>query len=445
MASAASGEAGGPAPSLPAYAELHCRSNFSFLTGASHPHELVARAHELGYTALAVTDECSLAGVVRAHGEAKRLALHLIVGAEMRLAPAVANGQPGPRLVLLAQSRRGYGNLAQWITVARRRADKGSYTAWASDVEGRVPHAPYLAGLPDCFALMVVDSVLPFEAQFAHAMWLKTWFGLDRAALAVELLHHAHDAQRVETAERLSALTGLALVAAGDVLMHVRARKPLQDALTATRLAKPVAECGFALEPNAEAHLRSRQRLAALYPADWLAATVRIAAGCAFSLDELRYEYPQEIVPEGHTPASWLRALTEAGARRRFPAVVPPKVRSGIEHELALIARLRYEPYFLTVADVVSWAKQQGILCQGRGSAANSAVCYCLGITEVDPARSELLFERFVSVERNEPPDIDVDFEHQRREEVIQYIYGKYGRHRAALTAVVISYRPRSA
>ncbi|HSW24296.1 MAG TPA: error-prone DNA polymerase, partial [Burkholderiaceae bacterium] len=387
----------------------------------------------------------SLAGVVRAHGQAKRLGLHLIVGAEMRLAPGAAGGCNGPRLVLLAQSRRGYGNLAQWITVARRRADKGCYTALASDVEGRVPHAPYLAGLPDCVALMVVDAALPFETLFAHAMWLKTWFGVDRAALLVEMLHRAHDSSCIESAERLAALTGLPLVAAGDVLMHVRARTPLQDALTATRLANPVVECGFALEPNAEAHLRSRQRLAALYPADWLAATVHIAASCAFSLDELRYEYPEEIVPEGHTPASWLRTLTEAGARRRFPAGVPIKVRNGIEYELALIARLQYEPFFLTVADVVSWARGQGILCQGRGSAANSTVCYCLGVTEVDPARTELLFERFVSAERNEPPDIDVDFEHQRREEVIQYIYKKYGRHRAALTAVVISYRPRSA
>jgi len=229
------------------------------------------------------------------------------------------------------------------------------------------------------------------------------------------------------------------------VLMHVRARKPLQDALTATRLNKPVAECGLALEPNAEAHLGSRHRLATLYPQPWLADSVRIAASCAFSLDELRYEYPEEIVPEGHTPASWLRTLTEAGARRRFPGGVPLKVRQAIEHELSLIARLRFEPYFLTVADVVSWAREQKILCQGRGSAANSTVCYCLGVTEVDPDRMTLLFERFVSAERNEPPDIDVDFEHQRREEVIQYIYRKYGRHRAALTAVVISYRPRSA
>jgi error-prone DNA polymerase len=234
-------------------------------------------------------------------------------------------------------------------------------------------------------------------------------------------------------------------VAAGDVLMHSRARKPLQDALTATRINKPVAECGFALEPNAEQHLRSRQRLGQLVPQAWLEASVRIAAGCAFSLDELRYEYPEEIVPAGHTPTSWLRALTETGVKRRFPAGEPARVRATIEHELALIAQLKYEPYFLTVADVVHWAREQGILCQGRGSAANSAVCYCLQVTEVDPARTHLLFERFVSAERNEPPDIDVDFEHQRREEVIQYIFRKYGRHRAALTAVVISYRPRSA
>jgi error-prone DNA polymerase len=433
------------ARALPAYAELHCRSNFSFLTGASHPEELVARAHALGYTALAITDECSLAGVVRAHGEARRLGLHLIVGAEMRLAPSAAGGVAGTRLVLLARSRRGYGNLAQWITVARRRAGKGSYLAQASDLEGRVPHAPTLAGLPDCVALLVPVGDQSFETVFAQAMWLKTWFGPDRCAIAVELLHRTHDAWLVETVQRVAALTGLPIVAAGDVLMHSRARKPLQDALTATRLNLAVAACGFALEPNAEAHLRSRQRLASLYPAEWLEASVRIAAACAFSLDELRYEYPEEIVPEGHTPASWLRALTEAGVAKRFPEGVPPRVRETIEHELALIAQLKFEPYFLTVADVVRWARGQGILCQGRGSAANSAVCYCLGVTEVDPARMSLLFERFISAERNEPPDIDVDFEHQRREEVIQYIYRKYGRHRAALTAVVISYRPRSA
>jgi error-prone DNA polymerase len=434
---------------LPAYAELHCRSNFSFLCGASHPEELVARAHALGYGALALTDECSLAGVVRAHAEAKRVGLHLIIGTEMQLTHPVVKGKadaaPGPRLVLLAQTRRGYGNLAQWVTVARRRAAKGAYLARPSDVEGRVPHAPFLAGLPDCIALLLPGALQSFETVFAHAMWLKTWFGVERAFIAVELLHQVHDALRVDVAQRVAQSTGLALVAAGAVLMHTRSRKPLQDLLTATRLNTPVAECGFALEPNAEAHLRSRQRLAALYPPDWLAATLRIAGACAFSLDELRYEYPEEIVPAGHTPTSWLRALVEAGVQRRFPAGMPAPYRATLDEELALIAQLQYEPYFLTVADIVHWARAQGILCQGRGSAANSLVCYCLGVTEVDPRRATLLFGRFISAERNEPPDIDIDFEHQKREEVIQYIYRKYGRHRAALTAVVISYRPRSA
>ncbi|MCO5123802.1 MAG: error-prone DNA polymerase [Rhizobacter sp.] len=436
---------------LPAYAELHCRSNFSFLTAASHPEELVSRAAQLGYAALAITDECSLAGVVRAHGAARQLGVHLVIGAEMQLtlpAPpksADAAGAPHARLVLLAQSRRGYGNLSQWITVARRRAAKGSYLAHPSDVEGKVPNAPTLAGLPGCFALLLPAASQSFEATFAHAMWLKTWFGPERCAIAVELLHHADDDQLIELVQRVAQASGLSIVAAGGVRMHLRSRKPLHDALVATRLALPVAQCGFALEPNAEAHLRSRGRLQALYPPEWLARTVAIAGTCSFSLDELRYEYPREIVPEGATPASHLRALTEAGARKRYPAGLPDAVRKLVEHELALIAQLQYEPYFLTVADIVHWARGEGILCQGRGSAANSAVCYCLGVTEVDPSRMNVLFERFVSAERNEPPDIDIDFEHQRREEVIQYIYRKYGRHRAALTAVVISYRSRSA
>ena len=408
-----------------------------------------------------MTDECSLAGVVRAHVEARRLRFPLIVGTTMALAMAApdaaapANATPanaetvptGPRLALLAQSRRGYGNLAQWVTVARRRAPKGQYLALMSDVEGKVPTAPMLTGLPDCFALLLA-SAMPFETLFAHAIWLKTWFGADRAALALPLLHHAHDALVVDLVQRVAALSGLRIVAVGDVLMHARSRKPLQDMLTATRLKTTVAEAGFALAPNAEAHLRSRARLASIYRPEWLEATLEVAGTCAFSLDELRYEYPEEIVPKGETPASWLRQLTEEGLLRRFarlPGGTPPAVRATVEHELALIAQLHYEPYFLTVADLVHWARAQGILCQGRGSAANSAVCYALGVTEVDPARMSLLFERFISVERGEPPDIDIDFEHQRREEVIQYVYRKYGRHRAALTAVVISYRPRSA
>jgi len=231
----------------------------------------------------------------------------------------------------------------------------------------------------------------------------------------------------------------------GDVLMATRAAKPLQDMLTATRLQCTVSECGHALSPNAEAHLRSRARLQALYEPEWLAETVAIAGRCKFSLGELKYEYPQEIVPPGQTPATWLRSLTEAGAARRFPAGVPAKVLGLIEHELGLIGRMKYEAYFLTVADIVGWARARGILCQGRGSAANSAVCYCLGVTEVNPDQSEVLFERFISEERGEPPDIDLDFEHQRREEVIQYLYKKYGRHRAALTGVIIRYRTKSA
>ncbi|HEX6706561.1 MAG TPA: error-prone DNA polymerase [Albitalea sp.] len=428
---------------LPAYAELHCRSNFSFLTGASHPEELVERAHDLGYSALAITDECSVAGVVRAHAEAERRQLHLIIGSEMRLT-SPETGAPHARLVVLAQTRRGYGNLSHWITVARRRAEKGRYLAHPGDVEGKVPNAPTLAGLPDCLALLVPDASQPFEEVFAHAMWLKTWFQ-ERASIAIELLHRAGDDALLEVVQRVAGFTGLRIVAAGDVLMHLRSRKPLQDTLAATRLNTPVAQCGWQLASNAEQHLRSRGRLAALYEPAWLENTLQLASQCSFSLRELRYEYPQEIVPPGHTPATWLRQLTEEGIAWRFPHGIRPEHRRQIEHELALIRQLAYEPYFLTVADIVRWARAQGILCQGRGSAANSLVCYCLRVTEVDPARASLLFERFISAERNEPPDIDIDFEHQRREEVIQYIYGKYGRHRAALTAVVICYRPRSA
>jgi error-prone DNA polymerase len=419
---------------------------------------LVTRAARLGYSALAITDECSLAGVVRAHGEAKRAQLHLIIGAEMQLTLPHTQTQsaafktpnlPHARLVLLAQTRRGYGNLSHWITVARRRAEKGHYLAHPGDVEGKVPNAPMLTGLPDCLALLVPSPQQTFEEVFAHAMWLKTWFQA-RASIALELLHRAGDDELIDTVLRVAQFTGLRVVASGDVLMHLRSRKPLQDTLTATRLKLPLSECGMQLQPNAEQHLRSRGRLSALYQSEWLDNTLLLAGQCGFSLDELRYEYPQEIVPEGETPKSYLRLLTEQGALRRyppqqFPQGIPPKVRAQLEHELALIAQMDYERYFLTVADIVQWARSQKILCQGRGSAANSAVCYCLEVTAIDPERSTLLFERFISVERNEPPDIDIDFEHQRREEVIQYIYKKYGRHRAALAAVVISYRPKSA
>ncbi len=430
---------------LPDYAELHCLSNFSFLKGASHPEELVAQAQARRYTALAITDECSLAGVVRAHHEAVERDIHLVIGAEMRLHQA-GTLVPHARLVLLAQDHRGYGNLSRWISAARQRVDKkGTYLAHPGDVEGRLPTAPMLAGLPGCLALLVPPLGQSHGEMLAHAVWLKTWFQ-DRAAIAIELHRRAGEDQLVDTVQRVSRATGLPIVAAGGVVMHVRSCKPLQDVLTATRLNRPVSQCGEEIEPNAEAHLRARARLSMLYRPEWMEAAVALARRCTFKLSELKYSYPQEIVPAGETPASHLRKLTMAGVRRRYPGGIPTKYLDQIEEELHLIHRKEYERYFLTVADIVEWAREQKILCQGRGSAANSLVCYCLGVTEVDPDRgAKLLFGRFISMERDEPPDIDIDFEHQRREEVIQHIYKKYGRQRAALTAVVIRYRPRSA
>jgi error-prone DNA polymerase len=409
---------------LPAYAELHCLTNFSFLRGASHPEELVARAAALGYAALAVTDECSVAGVVRAHLAAKEHGLKLIVGTELQLAD-------GPELVLLATSRTGYGNLSELVTRGRRSARKGAYRLTRADLD---------AGLAECLALLVP----PLSPSPQDAAWLAERFP-GHAWIALELHCGPDDRARLASLRGLARAADLPLVAAGDVHMHVRSRRRLQDVLTAVRLGRPVRECGHALFPNAERSLRQRVRLAQIYPPELLAETLRVAERCNFSLDELRYEYPAELVPAGETPASWLARLTEDGLAWRFPGGVPDHVRGLVAHELALIADLAYEAYFLTVHDVVRFARARGILCQGRGSAANSAVCYALGITEVDPARMSMLFERFISRERNEPPDIDVDFEHQRREEVIQYLYAKYGRDRAALAATVITYRPKSA
>ncbi len=408
---------------LPDYAELHCLSNFSFLRGASHPEELVGRAHALGYSALALTDECSLAGAVRAHLAAKECDLKLILGCEILLEEKL-------KLVLLAADRRSYGAISALITTGRRRSRKGAYSLSRSDVETLSGSGALLLWVPG--------------EDHAPASWVKRHFA-GNAWIAAELHCGPNDHAKLDALRKLSLESGLPLVAAGDVHMHLRSRKPLQDVLTAIRLGRPVAQCGQALQPNAERSLRLRMRLAQLYAADLLAESVKISARCRFSLDELRYEYPQELVPPGETPASWLRRLTQEGLRWRFHEDIPRQVQELAGHELGLIAELGYEPFFLTVHDIVRFARGQGILCQGRGSAANSVVCYALGITEVDPARMSMLFERFVSKERNEPPDIDVDFEHQRREEVIQYVYRKYGRARAALAATVICYRPRSA
>ncbi|MEO8248275.1 MAG: error-prone DNA polymerase [Burkholderiales bacterium] len=525
---------------LPGYAELHALSNFSFQRGASHPAELVERAHALGYAALAITDECSVAGVVRAHERAGELGLKLILGSEFRL------DDEGWRLVALARDEEGWGDLCEFITQARRRAPKGQYVidgvngkngsvapATVGSSQAKVaptakpaePAEPaelaesagsdesaefatdfdLLRGcelilVPGRRALNLDDPVVRKTPGKTNGSAMKgkpaaralatrqtpgqrtdaaanESFGLAASIttkmiaikchlasgeakfcsekteqpsppnlwLAAELLLEADDDLWLAALQRASAITSIPLVAAGDVHMHLRSRKPLQDVISAVRLGRQVSECGFALQANGERHLRSRLRLARIYPPELLGNTLVVASRCTFSLDQLKYRYPLETVPKGLTPAQALRKFTLEGAADRYPHGVPTSVTRQIERELALIADCGYEMYFLTVHDIVRYARSQAILCQGRGSAANSAVCYCLGITAVDPTRSHLLFERFISRERREPPDIDVDFEHQRREEVIQYIYRKYGRERAAIAAVVVSYRPRSA
>ncbi|SDE08352.1 error-prone DNA polymerase [Variovorax sp. CF079] len=432
------------APSLPSYAELHCITNFSFQRGASHPEELVQRAYDLGYEALAITDECSVAGVVRAHeglreyletlAPTERHPFRLLLGSEFAFERF--------KLVTIAHDLEGWGNLCEFITAARTTAPKGSYrVSWAqSDV----------ASLRDCEILFVplrtpgaMPDVAALCADVAEAARLfegHLW-------IAVELQNELDDDLWLAALQQASAQTGVPLVAAGDVHMHVRSRKPLQDVITAVREGRPVAECGFALQSNAERHLRSRLRLAELYPAELLANTLEVARRCRFDLDVIRehYKYPLESVASGETPAETLVRKTWEGARVKYPAGIPQKVQAQVQHELDLIVELHYEMFFLTVEDIVHFARSKDILCQGRGSSANSAVCYCLGITAIDPDTGHLLFERFLSRERREPPDIDVDFEHQRREEVIQYIYQKYGRDRAAIAAVVICYRSRSA
>ncbi|MES3008921.1 MAG: error-prone DNA polymerase [Pseudomonadota bacterium] len=410
----------------PNYAELHCRSNFTFLHGASSPEELVAQACALGYTALAITDECTLSGVVRAHMAARRSNLKLLIGSRFVL-------DDGLCFVLLARNRRGYGQMSHLITLARRQAVKGSYRMDRSLMGTQQ--------LDDCLVLWIPPER---DIQESDGVWLQSLLP-QRVWMAVEMQLHGSDRRRLAVLQTLGERLAMPLAASGAVTMHVPQRRALRDTLTAIRLGRRLDELGFEIAPNSEQHLRPLERLAKLYPPALLQETVRIASLCDFSLDELRYEYPHELVPEGHTPSSWLRELTEEGVRRRWPQGESVAVRATIERELTLVAELRYEHFFLTVHDIVVFARSRHILCQGRGSAANSAICYCLGITEVNPHSMELLFERFLSKERDEPPDIDVDFEHERREEVIQYIYGKYGRQRAALAATVICYRARSA
>jgi error-prone DNA polymerase len=435
---------------LPGYAELHCISNFSFQRGASHPHELAERAYNLGYAALAITDECSVAGVVRAwsglnrhiefikfletkYPDQPRLRpFKLLFGSEFDLGDG--------RLVAMARDLAGWGGLCEFITAARIKEVKGTYrVGWGFSDFGLLQGCETLFAPKrdaEAFEAATLDARLAqVSARFGTRWWL-----------AVELSHGLDDDLWLATLQQAGARAGVRLAAAGDVHMHVRSRKRLQDLITAVRLGKPVAQCGLELQGNAERHLRQRKRLAEIYPPELLAATLEVAARCSFDLASIRYDYPLETVPAGLKPAQALRKLTFEGAAERYPSGVPAQIDAWLEKELALIAECRYEMFFLTVHDIVRFARGKHILCQGRGSAANSVVCYCLGITAANPQNSHPLLERFISIDRrNEPPDIDVDFEHERREEVIQYIYEKYGRDRTAIAVVVICYRTRSA
>ena len=446
----------------PKYAELHCRSNFSFLEGGSHPEELVERAHSLGYEAIAITDRATLAGIVRAHGTAKQAGIKLIIGVQLEPVDAIP-------LVVWATNRTGYAQLCRLLTRGYAAAAEGrGYAAAAEDGAGaaRDPgahacrlsladiaaHAEgLLAGVPlaAITAAGMRDSGGLRDASEAVLQWREVFD--DRLVALAEVALEGDDEERLRWCAAVGRQTRVPLAAAGDVRYHERSRLPLFDALAAIRHGCTVEEVRGRLLSNGERHLHDRRTITSRFATlgGAVERSVEIARQCTFSLAELRYEYPDANVPEGRTPAEHLADLAWRGAAKRYadgiPGGIPERVRSLIEHELGLVVELGYEAYFLTVFDIVRFARRRGILCQGRGSAANSAICYCLGITSVDPARMDVLFERFISRERCEAPDIDIDFEHDRREEVIQYVYETYGRSRAAMTAEVISYRLRSA
>src|SRR5712671_4575407 len=415
------------------YAELQVASNFSFLRGASHPDELVVTAAALGHAAIAITDRNSFAGIVRAHHAAKTIGIRLVVGCRLDL-------RDGTSLLAFPEDRAAYGRLTRLLTLGKRRAPKGEchldYADLVAHGEGQI-----LIVLPPA-----EGDVAEFAAHLSFARQVAADFRC-RAYLAAHHLYRSDDASRLARLADIAADTGLPLVATNDVHYHEPERRPLQDVVTCIREHCTIAEAGFRLAAHAERHLKPASEMARLFRGyeDALSRTLEIVARCRFGLDELRYEYPEEPVPPGSTPQQWLTELAWKGAAEKFPGGIPEHIRERIEHELNLIDQLDFARYFLTVHDIVQFARSKDILCQGRGSAANSVVCYCLGITSVDPAKIDVLFERFISAARGEPPDIDVDFEHERREEVIQYIYDKYGRDRAGIAATVICYRARGA
>jgi error-prone DNA polymerase len=428
---------------MSAYAELDVRSNFSFLEGGSQPAELVDQARALGLAAIGVADRNSLAGVVRAHARAKQIGLRFLVGCRLVL-------RDGTELIVYPRDRAAYGRLCRLLSIG-----KSGVAGWTLDEgETRIPKGECWLDFTQAVELgegMIalvpapVDLDAAFEARLAA--WRAAW--PDRLYLAATPLHRGDDRARLARLAGIADRTGAAMVATNAVLYHHYERRPLQDVLTCIREKTTIDEAGLRLQANAERFLKPPAEMARLFRGHEAATarTVEIAAACKFSLDELSYVYPDEPVPPGKTPQQHLEDLTFKGVKTYFPNGVPPKILETIHKELRLIEKVGYAAYFLTVHDIVAWARkpERQILCQGRGSAANSVVCYCLGITSVDPTKQDVLFERFISEERSEPPDIDVDFEHERREEVMQYVYKRYGRHRAAICATVIHYRPRSA
>ncbi|MEM9105407.1 MAG: PHP domain-containing protein, partial [Pseudomonadota bacterium] len=414
----------------PGYVELAATSNFSFLRGASHPEELVAEATRLGLSGLSVTDRNSLAGVVRAHMAAKEAELPFAPGCRLVFADAT------PDILVWPQDRAAYGRLCELLTAGKRRAPKGECHLSLEDL---LEHGDGL------IMAVVLPPWLPVREPVCFGPLGEKFPG--QLHVAASWQYGATDQRLLEQLSRLAREAGLPLLAVGDVLYHHPARRFLQDVVTCIREHLTLREAGKQLQPNAERHLRPAAEMRRLFRGyeEAVAETQVLFRRLSFSLDELRYLYPDEPTGSATPPQETLERLTAIGLKERYPDGAPQKVLSALEHELGLIRKLDYAPYFLTVYDIVRFARSQKILCQGRGSAANSAVCFCLGITEVDPEKVDLLFERFISEERNEPPDIDVDFEHERREEVIQYIYQKYGRDRAGLAATVITYRGRSA
>ncbi|MBO22206.1 MAG: error-prone DNA polymerase, partial [Rhodospirillaceae bacterium] len=426
--------------SISDYVELQVTSNFSFLQGAAHPEELAARAGELGHPAIAITDRNTLAGVVRGHLGAKQAGIRVIVGARLDFA------DESPSLICLPTDKPAYARLSRLLTLGKRRAGKAQCHLTPADLTN--PDGVFERGAGQILIALPSDELTESAtANFSSFLNRLSRELESETYLAASHLYRGDDARRLARLAVIADAAATPLVATNDVRYHTAERRALADVVTCIREHCTIDTAGRRLAINAERHLKPAAEIVRLfrdYP-DAVGRTAEIAGKCRFSLDELRYEYPAELVTAGRTPDAELARLTWCGAAERYPGGISAKVRAQLDHELALIAELRYAAYFLTVHDIVRFARSRDILCQGRGSAANSAVCFCLGITAVDPDRLDLLFERFISAERNEPPDIDVDFEHERREEVMQYIYAKYGRERAGLAATVINYRSRSA